>query len=436
MTRHPTTQQLAALAADDQAVPPTHLRHCLPCEFAVRRLREGDRAPEPSLEVVEALAAVSPIVAACLLDDTSGASPRSPLPGQVWRVTGPQEGALAWVRRIVSPLTIDVVPLSLDVEMADAGALLLPSDTTRLSVPLAAFADLHSHLPASVFTTLIEDRVELGEDVQAVLAETTPPRYLTGSPITSLADPRLEYRAILKDILAELSSLPLDASPGDVTAPLDLEEEILSRIDGVVIRPVTPDDSLSVLELRPRHIVSYLDTAVLTCEMDASLVSAQDLAPVISSCHSTFRHFPDVDSLALFAPHPPWIAHLFTRSDLTEAIGVPSGATCRPAPSLTRLALPDILFKHLEGRMGLPWTTVGTVDVDSAALSDLPSLARTIVTGVADRTTQQASRSRAVGKREGYTRAVNQMERVLQFVDHVHAGDLDAAFEYLGEIDT
>lgn len=136
----------------------------------------------------------------------------TPQAGELWRV-GKSEALLAWVRKVFDDGMVDVIPITLDVELADEGTLLIPEDATPLGVELAAMTYVRTHLPKEVFLNFI-CALDIGAEIEEVLSATRDGRPAegveVGLPITDSQDQRLEYRAALWDVLGHL--LPSEAS--------------------------------------------------------------------------------------------------------------------------------------------------------------------------------------------------------------------------------
>jgi hypothetical protein len=135
-------------------------------------------------------------------------SPRvgDPRPGEIWRA-GRSEAVLVWVRRVFDDGVADVVPLVLDVELADADTLLLGPEITPLDAPLAAMVALRTHIDLGAFINRIgaADVADAVTEVMAAAREGRPAKGVhVGLPILDDADRRIEYRCAVRDILSEL----------------------------------------------------------------------------------------------------------------------------------------------------------------------------------------------------------------------------------------
>lgn len=136
-------------------------------------------------------------------------SPRDgdPQPDEIWRV-GRSEAVLVWVRRVFGDGVADVVPLVLDVELADEETILVPAGSTPLQCELAAMTALRTHVDFGAFINRVgtlDIRQEVAEVMAAVREGRHPRGVRVGPPIVDDWDRRIEYRCAVCDLLAGLS---------------------------------------------------------------------------------------------------------------------------------------------------------------------------------------------------------------------------------------
>lgn len=107
---------------------------------------------EPDDGVIERIVAAA--AAAALPSGLAAlvAAPRTsdPQVSELWRV-GRHEAQLAWARRVFPDGVADVIPVTLHVQHADAGWLLLPPESSPLAMELGAVTSLRTHIVFEAF---------------------------------------------------------------------------------------------------------------------------------------------------------------------------------------------------------------------------------------------------------------------------------------------
>lgn len=165
-----------------------------------------DLAP-PSEDVFQRLALASTPLPVTVADLVAPGIGEKPQPNDIWRVGG-SEALLVWVRQVFDDGIADVVPLVLDVELADEHSVFVAADATPLGVSTVALVALRTHLHPAAFINRI-GHLELSREVaevQAAVREGRRPSGVpVGPPIDDDGDQRLEYRQALRDLLTELS---------------------------------------------------------------------------------------------------------------------------------------------------------------------------------------------------------------------------------------
>src|ERR1700744_808339 len=112
---HPSTLQLAGHEAD----PATrqHLAACVACRVRAARLWHELAPGDPSDDAVTRILAASSPGPAILASFSAERDQGPPRPGEIWRI-GRNEPILGWIRQVFSD-AIDIIPVVLDVELAD-----------------------------------------------------------------------------------------------------------------------------------------------------------------------------------------------------------------------------------------------------------------------------------------------------------------------------
>lgn len=205
---HPSSGELlAALDEPDRATSTLeHVNECLACRVRLARLRSASDLAPASEDIFQRLVEAStplPVVVADLVAAASG----EPQPNEIWRA-GRHEALLVWVRHVFDDGVADVVPLVLDVELADQQSVLVSADATPLAMKTAAIVALRTHVHPDAFLNRVGD-LDISREVSEVLTSVQegrrPSGVPVGPPISDDRDQRLEYRQALRDLLAELS---------------------------------------------------------------------------------------------------------------------------------------------------------------------------------------------------------------------------------------
>lgn len=133
--------------------------------------------------------------------------------GDLW-VTASADSAVVLIRSVrENDWGIVVVPVILDVEVADSGALVLDKTASPLDTPIAIYERMTISLPLSALAARIVP-VRSGIDLWALAAG--DPGVTRGSGLQGATDPRIELRQYLADRLVALDPHEDgDASEGD-----------------------------------------------------------------------------------------------------------------------------------------------------------------------------------------------------------------------------
>lgn len=370
---HPSTGELlAALANPEQSAwALEHLDECLACRVRMSRIRQASElspASDDSLQrIIEASTPLPKIVANLLSVNEAG----DVQPNEIWRV-GRHEALLVWVRQVFDDGVMDVVPLVLDVELADQESVLIKADATPLGESIAALVSLRTHVHRGAFLNRIGP-LNIAKDVAEVMTAVRegrrPSGVKVGPPIIDDDDQRLEYRQALRDLLAELSPSAWLETHDDqefqheVTDPAanrtpegieSITTELHEYLWGVRCRPVDrltiPVDAKVTATIFLK--VVYLDTAVLLATLDGDgLTAFPEIEDIAAACQKMTLIETDANAVALALPDRNWEAMLFTAAHMRSAVQVPGGAYTGPTPTLRGFRLVETVCKHLEGAM-------------------------------------------------------------------------------------
>ena len=391
MTNHPSSRELrdALLPEDQQAEVQEHLAICLACRIRYARLAQGGDLRRPTANAVQRIVEASiPVPGVQTLAGAVVAE--SPEAGEMWRV-GRHEALLVWVRRNFRDGAVDVVPVVLDVELADEHTIILPATVSPLSVELAAMVSLRTHVHRDAFIDRIGD-LDIAADVEEVvsaLRDGRPSLAAVGPRIETEDDVRFEYRQALRDLLAELTPSAWLSGPEDVAkiaVPADgparihaegnaFQLEVEERLPSATCIPLDRDRFRigSSDELETYFKVAFLDTAVVVATVTSIERAQADLSELAAACNKAVHSSPDVDAICVAERGGDWPSLLFSRASMRQAVELPAGTKAGPVPVLAGLGLMDTLWKHLEGSASAWQITesaprgIGSVDVESMA---------------------------------------------------------------------
>jgi hypothetical protein len=201
-----------------------HLASCLLCR--IKRQRLTGVAP---IELTDVRNLSSPEFGAIEIVEAPGTAARR---GELW-LSASDDASMVLVRTVRdNDYGIVVVPVTLDVEVADSGALILDTSASPLAIPIAVYDRLAVSLPSSALSGRV---MPLRSDVDLLTLTAGQPGVSRGSALEGPADPRLEVRQYLSDRLVALESYETD--PGSHDPPSsdadnrrsDLQDELILR---------------------------------------------------------------------------------------------------------------------------------------------------------------------------------------------------------------
>lgn len=437
----PSVELLEALHDPGSAAPVTaHLAECLACRVRYSRISQAagiEPLGDDGLRRVIDASTPLPETMAHLVSAGFDEEPRA---NEIWRV-GRGEALLVWVRQMFGDEVADIVPLVLDVELADDDSVLIENDATVLGTEIAAMVALRTHIHRGAFLNRI-GTLDISRDVTEVMTAMREGRRASGipagPPVRDADDQRIEYRQVLRDLLAELSpSAWSDGSSapeaeeekrdGEAEQPLPSSEldpvisDLRERLPGVQCSASAERLTVELnsnLRVTTALKVIYLDTTVLSTTLDGSRDGRFPEASVlIAACRKLTRVDADADAVSISVVSGDWPTLLFTTAHLREAVGVPHGRLMDPIVTLQGYGLVDTLCKHLEDAV-LSW------DVTDSASAQLTGSLRGIAVKHAreslHRISQQGAKARQDTKRKAWTSLPEGFDlRVAEFVQSV-----------------
>jgi hypothetical protein len=373
------------LRAGPSADEVDHLAECVECRVRAARTARAGGLPVPSDSALARITGshtrIGPAVAAASLTAQTDAFPTA---GELWRVGG-DEALLVWVRRVLDG-AVDVLPVVLDVDLADEQTLLLPASSTPLGLDLAVVTSVRGHVHPDAFLSRLHN---LGEQVAADIAEVMataregrPAELATvGAPVVDPDDQRIEYQQTLADILAGLGPAAWQRSQQRVPGESTADPEMYRLVgQGLVLRHhrCTVHESLRVLAVLPNRSllqavarIGYADTSVLLAVLPNWHVEpAADLA---SACRHLIVQEPGASAVAVCGSAPEYSAVVVDTRDMRGAFESPSGRLEPPLNRMEPMHVVDALAKYLDKHDPV-WEDVGAEIVVTA--TDLGAAAR------------------------------------------------------------
>ena len=453
---HPTASALATSPRPSDVSK--HLAGCLRCRAHALRLA-ASKWQRVSQAAVAALLPNSPVLPNGIVVAARDASPSqevAPVAGELWRARdraddGPGATAvLVWVRRVFASTAL-VLPVVLDIEMADDETLLLGPDESPLGVDAAVLTGVD----AEVLTTNLTTRIGflgIAHDVSAVRdaarggSAALPQGLRTGPPIVRDDDQRIDFRQAIGEMVAAMGALADEEqeSAEEAHDPMALLEELRGlgyydqgyRVEqrGTPRRLLVDAGLIALPVATVYHMSTCVVVALLTGDAALDALSGPDVA---EACLALLSAYPEADSVAVCAAAPDWPAVLLGPAESGAAIGVPSGAPVAAGAHSPPLDLVTALRKHFDGARDR-WVDAAPVVFDDAS----SGLGNAKVVGAArarqavQQIREEAARALIPSKRAGYGAVDDDAVAAVQaLIDAALQGDDAAAAvrDLLGE---
>ena len=206
-SRHPLDTDLldliqGTLSNTKEELLLAHLALCLLCR--IKRQRLGG---VPPIEFGDVREFDTPTFQPLEVRDAPGTEARR---GELW-LTGGDEGCMVLIRTVRTAGLV-VVPVTMDVEVADDETLVLDATVSPLELPLAIYERLTISIP---FAAIVRRVVPVLAGVDLTALSTDTAGVTRGSAIDGPSDPRLEVRQYLIDRLSALKYEQLDEPVAD-----------------------------------------------------------------------------------------------------------------------------------------------------------------------------------------------------------------------------
>ena len=500
--QHPTSDELLDLAlaapigqdgpesvesaeSGEFAAVRAHLSDCVACRVRFTRLQRAGGIEEPSESVLARLVADSPVLTGDIRTFVSTVSRDPVQPGEVWKV-GVDDAVLVWVRRIVNPSTVDVIPLVFDTAMADNESILIAAGRTPLAMPLAALTSIRIQIHHDTFVNKL-GMLDIAGPVEAVLAasRTGQPHQVAdvGLPIEDRDDPRIEYRQLINDILSDLTPVAYaERREAETDHKLTPAERRRQRIEAGLTpgADLTHDDSVQADSTNYGHTSSPApahDFAAIFDSVREELIERLDPTALCHRCnelseqtdHGLFTalfkvHYIDATVLVVLFEHEqqvlpePWQAAigvasmlqvevdvhgvavaspnnlddsiLMTRADLRPALLLPHGTWSEATATITGHSLVETLMKFLDGEPAA-WDLFERAETRLPEF-DLETIARDHATTVLGEVRKSGSMSQPAKKQSWTNMNEEVIDVVSAFVTAARNSEIEAALNLLG----
>lgn len=376
-----------------------HLTECVVCRIKRQRLTGA-----PPMDIVDVRQLTIPPFGRIELEHASGAEAQR---GELWLTSG-DDATMVLVRSIrADKSSVVVVPVTLDIEVADHGSIILQTQASPLAVPIVIYEDLIVSLPA---TALVEHVVpaRLGADLLELRVGDVG--VSRGSALEGPADPRLEVRQYLVDRLVTLDPYQ-PARDSDESISFDRTAQVVALREELQFRrgPECDIQELTTLPVLAETSAEWIGIArvtdfavrIIVIETPTGLIDDRDF----SSAQALITRL-DCSALAVRTPMNDAV-DLYDAPTLFRAFELPEG-TRASAPLISGLSLPDAVAKYLDQKRVQPFVSQTS---HRAPRVDAKEVLAGEVAKAVDSTVKRASRL-GPEKREGYKRLQSAREKL------------------------
>ncbi len=407
---HPLDMEIADLVdglldPESSGVMEAHLAQCLLCRIKRQRLVGQPRVALSSLSDVT--------VPEFNLIETLDRQGDSAKAGELWVTKEP--ASIVVLVRSVGEVGAVVIPIIIDVELADDECQIVPAKLSPLGVSISIYSRLRVNVPASSLCKKIVpcrdiDLLNLS-DMEGVYA---------GHPIERPDDPRLEIRQWLADQLIQLTDHQVKSvHPPDSESNAELRR-LQEALDGLRTSAfVEPFINLRTVDASERGWagiarVEELGVVVLVIDTLSGLVDQSDFVAahtLLTRCNAS--------ALAVVAFGISDLCEVFDAPGLFGAMQVLDGGR-RRQPLISDMPLSDAIIKYLDSKLRVPLGTSSTVgrgkhlDVEEV-------LARQVVAAV-ESTVNIGKRAKIKAKKVGYHSVGENAEAIKHALNDVLLG--------------
>ncbi len=369
-----------------------HLASCLLCR--IKRQRLSAAAP---VEFSDPRGPGTPAFAQIEVRHEDSSAVRA---GELW-ITADDDGGMVLVRKVRSSGLV-VVPVTLDVEVADDETIVLDEAASPLGLPLAIYERLTISIP---FEAIAGRVIPIRDDIDLLALISDSVGVSRGSAIDGSTDPRLEIRQYLTDRLTALDVQDDEEPPtaDDFTFDertldalfADIQEHLaLARNDEASISSLKEIGAHSPAGWSGVAIVNELNVRVLVVDTPRGISGPDDFRAA-----EAVLALWDARALVVCNAAFPETATLYEPAGLRGSISVATGERTR-GPSIARLPVPDVIAKFLDQHIKMPDEGFGEPTRGSAV--DREAILAAKVTEAVAAIVERGSRANIRGKKLGY----------------------------------
>jgi hypothetical protein len=349
---------------------------------------------------------------------------------------------LVWVRRVLDDSAL-VLPVTLDLELADEYSLIVPAAESPVGTDIVVVASVEGQVDLRAFLQplgVLPAEAQIGQLRLARREGKLPDANIpTGRQIESASDQRLEYRQLLADMLADLSpegfaqESPLAAEELDDGVNLHQLGERLGDLTwrrvGCTVRHAEIDHVAvdAAHELLVAAVVEELGQAVLVTVLTGAAPHMTLSSPnVAAACGALLHLYPDADNIAVTIADNDWTAVIIGPPFSLPAVEVPSGTAAGPRVISLPLPVVDALTKYFE-QTTTRWEETERVRLDGAA-TDIGQLALDATRRAVEQVVAEGQRAHIPAKKAAYIAlGPHGVPKITEMIDAIVSGRSSSA---------
>ena len=412
--QHPLDEEIAdfaagTLAPESAEAVSVHLAGCLLCRIKRQRF-----AAQPAFTLTALAEVEMPRFEAIELRIEAGSSAE---PGDLWVTDGP-DGIVVLVRSVEEGDAI-VVPVVVDIEVADEECQVITAQMSPLGVAIAVYSRLAVNVPVSALARRVEPRREID-----LLNLADGDGISRGAQITEQGDPRLEIRQWLVDRLTSLASHhsevvpPSKAQVGATEQYRQLEEALSNLRMSACVEPFTNLRIADAGERRWAGIARVDELGVVVIAIDAPGRLTGQLE--FRAAHTLLTRC-NASALAVATTECSDLCELYEASGLFGATHVPDGRM-EHRTALSDMPLPETIAKYLDNKLKVPFGAGTSTRGQHVKVEDI--LVKQVSIAI-DSTVAAGARARREAKKDGYSSVNQSHEKLVEVLRGALANGLD-----------
>lgn len=356
--KHPLDIDFLAMVSGDLALDrrlslESHAQFCVLCRIRIGRLARAAGLQWPPMAAEGLPTGIVPLPTDFLSSLETDAENPPLTKNQLW-MAGADEYLMVWIRKSDGGSLV-CHPVTLDVDLADDQTLVISDEASPIGIPLALWSGIIGDVQPSSLNRCLGD-LDVRASIDALQSSSSG--LQVGTAISGATDERIEYRQLLADRLAELSSAKdevgnAQSDPDDLTGATSLRRSLATELQGRrgsgcrIIHFQEPEfyEVLSRLGLSLVGLVTEVTCRILV------ITGLQDPGSLKggSDSYQEMVRLADATALALVAIDPPHLACIYDPEYLAPvAIEKGTGNWITPSPRLGPMGVADVLFKYLE----------------------------------------------------------------------------------------